>query len=135
MTNELHPNVTLRDIFGDRWTSVRTIEYEGRIMHMAHDICEILAVRNVTIGIRGVEGAYRVDLENRDKVYVPEWTPRRRVHVLSIEGVFQLIINNKTDRCKEIKRFIACRHLPAVRNLRLREIDRTTAVRRGRLNG
>ena len=75
----------------------------------------------MSTAIRGVDGAYRVDLENRDKVYVPEWTPRRRVHVLSIEGVFQLVIHNKTARCKEIKRYIACRYLPGVRNLKLHE--------------
>lgn len=121
MATGLEANVTLRNIFGQTWMRVRTIDHEGREMHMAHDICEILGIKNVTTGIRGVDGAYRVDLVNRDKVYVPDWTPRRKVHVLSVEGVFQLIINNKTDRCKAVKKFIACRHLPGVHNLKLHE--------------
>ncbi|WP_162605004.1 BRO family protein [Geomonas terrae] len=132
MTTGLEINVTLGKIFGETWARVRTVEHDGRVMHMAHDICGILGIKNVTVAIHGVDGAYRVDLENRDKVYVPEWTTRRRVHVLSIEGVFQLIFNNtRSVRCKEIKKYIACHHLPRVRFLKLHQsTERDTALLR-----
>jgi len=88
---------------------------------MAYDICAILGITNVTTGIKGVDGAYRVDLENRAKRYVQQWNARRKVHLLSLEGVFQLIINNKAAKCKEIKRYLTCNYLPGVDGLVLYE--------------
>jgi prophage antirepressor-like protein len=135
MAEAILDNETLADIFGPSWRRVRTITHEGRGMHMAFDICEVLGISNVTTAVRGIDGAYRVDLENRDKVYVPDWNPRRKVHILSIEGVFQLIINSRVDRCKEIKRYLACTYLPSVQNLRLRNVPEAPMTEGGQQNG
>lgn len=135
MATELVANPLLAEIFGNRWSGVRTIRHEGRIMHMAHDVCKVLGIRNVTTAIRGIDGAFRVDLENRGKVYVPDWNARRKVHILSIEGVFQLIINNKAERCKEVKRYLACTYLPSVQNLRLHHVQQPSITEGGLHNG
>lgn len=100
-------NPILRDIFGPAWIGVRFIVDDAGVRkHMAHDICARLGITNVSTAIRGINGQDRVELENRDKELVPEWNAKRRVHFLTLAGVYQLILNNNPRRsqaCKVIR--------------------------------
>ena len=96
-------NTTLLDIFGPEWSYVRRIILNGKELHMAHDICKLLGLSNTTTAIRGVKKGCNVDRENRTMEHIECWNKLRTIHLLTIEGVLQLILNNKSTGCKKIK--------------------------------
>ena len=109
-------SATLVNIFGPEWADVRTAMIEGQEMYMAHDICKILGLSNVTTALGGVNGSYNVSPQFRRKERVYEWNHRRKIHLLTVEGVFQLILNNKSKECKKIKEYLASEVLPKMLN-------------------
>lgn len=126
----LDANKILGTIFGKQWQRVRLLQEKDKPeMYLAHDICEILEITNVTNAIKGINGQHRVDMVNRDKQYVKDWNPRRKVHLLSLAGVFQLIMHNRTKKCYEIRNYIACRYLPNAQQLVLHEPIRSKTRR------
>ena len=114
----MNNNKVLGSIFGQRWQRVRSLqEPDGPEMYMAYDICQILRISNVTYAMRDINEQYKVVLVNRGKQFVSEWAPGRKIHLLTLPGVFQLILHNTTGKCDEIKNYIACGYLPAVKKL------------------
>lgn len=100
-------NPTLNRIFGHEWQRVRRLVYNnGEEMHMAHDICQILDISNVSTGIKGLNGADRVEEPNRWKEQIDDWNRFRKVHFVSLAGVYQIIINNNprgSAKCRELR--------------------------------
>ena len=106
-------NATLARLFGPEWLNVRTVVIDNEEMHMAHDICEILGLSNVTFALRGVSGSYNVSPNFRTKEKIDDWCTFRKIHLLTLDGVFQLVMNNKSPECKRIKEYMAANVLPA----------------------
>jgi prophage antirepressor-like protein len=92
---------------GQEWRDVRTDIVDGKRMFMAHDICKILGISNVSLAIKSSKGVCNVSPEERTMVQVDEWNRFRTVHVLTMKGVLQLILNNKSIGCRQIKDSIA----------------------------
>jgi prophage antirepressor-like protein len=107
-------NATLRRIFGKDWKHVRSTVTDGKELHMAYDICKILGLKNVTLAIRSAKGACNVKSEHRTMELIEDWNKFRTVHLLSIEGVFELILNNKSAECRRIKDYIVMSIMPEV---------------------
>ena len=106
-------NATLTKLFGPEWTMVRTAIIGGEEMYMAYDICGVLGLSNVTFALRGVSGSYNVSPSFRTKFKIDDWCKFRKIHLLTLDGVFQLIMNNKSPECKRIKEYMAANILPA----------------------
>lgn len=100
-------NETLTKYFGPEWGDVRHEFSDGVEWHMAWDISHVLGLKNVTIAIRGGKNSFNVDPQYRTMVKDEYYNKFRTVHLLTIEGVFQLIMNNKTLECKRIKEYMA----------------------------
>lgn len=105
-------NPTLARIFGPDWVEVRSVVIDGKELHMAHDICKLLGLSNVTVAVKGGAGRCNVDQENRTMELIEEWNKFRTVHLLTIDGVFQLILNNKSAECRRIKDYVVSSVLP-----------------------
>jgi len=105
-------NATLATLFGQEWANVRTAIIDGVEMYMALDICRILGLSNVTFALKGVTGVYNVSPRYRTKEFIEEWNHRRKIHLLTLDGVFQLILNNKSSECRRIKEYVAASVLP-----------------------
>lgn len=116
-------NIQLAKVLGPSWQRIRcATDDDGRQLHMAHDICEKLGISNVTQAIKGVRGQDRVSLVNRQKQYIRDWNPRRAIYLLTLPGVFQVILNNSRNaRCKVIRNYIGCNYLPNVPDLVLHD--------------
>lgn len=128
MATNITSNITLGNIFGRAWKSIRFTVVEGRELHMAHDICKQLKISNVTNAVKGIDGTHRVSVDNREKMKVPEWNKYRKVHLLDFTGVLQLVMNNNSRGCKAIRNRIACAYLPSREDLVLHdEVDDDTA--------
>jgi BRO family, N-terminal domain len=106
-------NETLSNIFGPEWSDVRFDTINEIEMHMAYDICKKLKIKNVTIAIRGNKDNHNVSQQYRTMEFIEDWNKLRTIHLLTIDGVFQLIMNNKTIECKRIKEYIAANVLAA----------------------
>jgi len=107
-------NTTLKTIFGENWKHVRSTIIDGKEFHMAYDICKILDLKNVTLAIRSAKGACNVKPENRTMELIEDWNKFRTVHLLTIGGVFELILNNKSAECRRIKDYIVTSVMPKV---------------------
>lgn len=107
-------NATLAKIFGNEWAFIRSVTINDEEMYMAHDICKLLGISNVTIALRGVTGSYNVSPNFRTKEKIEEWNTFRKIHLLTLDGVYQLILNNKSPECRRIKEYIASQVLPGV---------------------
>jgi prophage antirepressor-like protein len=115
MYNGLIENAVLAKYFGPEWGSVRKITINKEEMYMAYDICQLLGITNVTHALKGVTGTYNVSPNFRIKMKIEDWNTFRKIHLLTLDGVFQLILNNKSQKCKLIKEYIASEVLPSVR--------------------
>lgn len=100
-------NPTLARMFGPEWITVRSTVIDEKEMHMGHDICKLLGLSSTTVAIKGAAGTWNVSPEHRTMELVEEWNKFRTVHLLSTEGVFQLILNNKSPECRRIKAYMA----------------------------
>jgi prophage antirepressor-like protein len=106
-------NGVLARLFGQEWRNVRYIVIEGTEMYMAYDILKLLGLSNITNALRGVTGSYNVSPRYRTKEKVDDWNRFRSIHLVTIDGVFQMILNNKSPECKRIKEYIASQVLPS----------------------
>lgn len=111
-------NEALARIFGPEWANVRSTVIKEERMHMAHDICKILGISNVTVALRGTAGICNVDPQHRTMELIEDWNKFRTVHLLTIKGVFQLILNNKSTGCRRIKERISTDWLPRMLEIR-----------------
>ncbi len=59
-----------------------------------------------------ITGVYNVSPRYRTKEFIEEWNHRRKIHLLPLDGVFQLILNNKSSECRRIKEYVAASVLP-----------------------
>ena len=107
-------NPTLARIFGSDWAEVRSTVIDGKEVHMAFDICKILGLSNVTLAIKGGASKSNVNPQHRTMELIEDWNKFRTVHLLTIDGVFELILNNKSAECKRIKDYIVASVLPKV---------------------
>lgn len=107
-------NATLQKLFGNDWRHVRSTVTDGKELHMAHDICRILGLKNVSLAIKSAKGACNVKPENRTMELIEDWNKFRTVHLLTIDGVFDLILNNKSAECRRIKDYMVSSVLPEV---------------------
>ena len=106
-------NITLTRLFGSEWGDERYGNFNGKEMHMAYDICKVLGLSNSTIAIRGSAGICNVSSKHRIMEMVEDWNPIRTVHLLTIDGVFQMILNNKSAECRRIKDYLVASVLPS----------------------
>jgi len=56
---------------------------------------------------RGADDCHNVSTEYRTKEFVGEFNKHRKIHLLTLTGVFQLILNNKSTECRRIKEYLA----------------------------
>jgi prophage antirepressor-like protein len=104
-------------IFGKEWFHVRTAIINKKRYYMAHDCCQILGISNVSLAIKSARGVHNVSQEERTMEQIDEWNKFRTIHLLTLNGVFQLILNNKSAGCRKIKNHIASAILPKSRML------------------
>src|ERR1039458_10184955 len=95
MSNSNHNrNVTLASAFGPVWEIVTYIVKNGQELHVAHDACKILGLKNVSLAVLGGKnGICNVSPQYRTMARIPKVNRRRTVHVLNFKGVLQLIMN------------------------------------------
>jgi len=111
----------LSKILGPEWSRVRTQRHDGVIMFFACDVQGILGLSNVTTATRGVTGGNRVEWDQRIKTLTYDPNIPCKVILLTLAGVFQLILNNNSKKCREYKNYLAIHFLPARKKLVLFE--------------
>ena len=58
-------NPTLARIFGSDWKHVRSTVTDDKELQMAHDICRILEISNVSLAIKSTKGTSNVSPQHR----------------------------------------------------------------------
>jgi hypothetical protein len=114
-------SATLSELFGPEWAGVRSVVIDGVELYMAYDISKILHLSNITYALDGVARGNNVDARQRTKKKINSWCPFRMIHLLTIEGVFQMIMNNNSRQCKRIKERMATKWLPKVLDIKIVE--------------
>lgn len=115
----------LPKILGPEWSRVRWQRHAGETMFFACDVKDILGLSNVTTATRGVTGGNRVSWDQRVKAQAYDPNIPFRVILLTLAGVFQLVLNNNSKKCGEYKNYIATQYLPTKKKLVLFETSRS----------
>lgn len=107
----------LPSILGPEWGSIRWQRHDGEIMYFACDVKNLLGLSNVTTATRGVTAGNRVAWDERVKTGAYDPNIPGKVILLTLSGVYQLILNNSSKMCKRYRDYISCRFLPRCKNL------------------
>lgn len=116
----------LPKILGPEWSRVRWQRHDGEIMFFACDVKNTLGLSNVTTATKGVSTGNRVEWKERVKTRAYDPNIPGKVILLTLAGVFQLILNNGSKKCKKYRNFIACNYLPQRKKLVLYSADNQT---------
>ena len=111
-------SATLTELFGPEWSEVRSVVIDGVELYMAYDISKILHLSNITYALNGVARGNNVDTKQRTKKKIDLWCPFRSIHLLNIAGVFQMIMNNNSKKCKRIKERMSTDWLPKLLDIK-----------------
>jgi prophage antirepressor-like protein len=115
--NSIIRTSVLPKILGPEWLQVRWQKHDGVIMYFACDVKEVLGLSNVTTATSGVTAGNRVERSERVKAYPYDPNIPCKVILLTLIGVYQLILNNNSAMSKKYRNYIACNILPHKKNL------------------
>lgn len=107
-------NHNLIDMLNVELGAIRNTTIDGVVYYLAHDVCRFLKLTNTTNVIRGLSGRtlYSGDRITKMKKLIEPINKYRPVHLITIEAVFQIILNGKSEICADIKEYLAMSILP-----------------------
>lgn len=106
---------TLMKIMIPELGTVRSVQFNGIVYYLVCDVCEVLNICNTTKVIGTLSGSTIYNaafVKTHIKKYVERFNQYRAVHLVTIEGVYQIIFNNKSTICNEIKDYLSIHILP-----------------------
>ena|GEM_PF-2222662 len=105
----------LDKIFRSDSEFVRRFKINGVTYIVLCDICKLLNLSNTTNVIRKLSTVSKRDDggEINIMLYIESVNKFREVHLVTVEGVFQVLMNGKSNICKNIVNHLSCRVLTA----------------------
>jgi len=107
-------NNTLLYLLNTEFGHVRQVTVKGVVYYLAHDVCKVLGLTNTTTVINGLSDTtvQNGPMKTNIKMFIESVNKHRKVYLISIEGVFEIILKGKSSQCTDIKEYFAHRMLP-----------------------
>ena len=99
-------------VFAFEQQEVRIVEQDGAPWWVAKDVCEVLALNNVTEALRGLDEDEKFQLDAN--IINPE-VGGRGTCIVSEAGLYSLILRSRKPEAKRFKRWVTHEVLPAIR--------------------
>ena len=96
-------------ILDENKNSVKKFNIEGCVYYKASDVAKLLKITNITNTIEYISRQFSKDdgKEIATKKVIENYNNSRAIHLITIEGVFQMILNGKTKCCKAFKAYLS----------------------------
>ena len=107
-------NTTILNIFNVNFGNVRQTSVNGVMYYLAHDVCSVLELSNTTKIISGLSDSTAQNRPTKKyiKKFIEHVNAHRTVYLISMEGVFEIILKGKSSKCSDIKEYFANNILP-----------------------
>lgn len=88
---------------------VRTVLKDGEVWFVGKDVCECLAVKNVSDAIN------RLDDDEKADIVLNDGNQNRNFSIINESGLYSLVLSSRKPEAKKFKKWVTAEVLPAIR--------------------